>query len=60
MKQLGFTIYNPSFDPADKSGLQYEILDGAGKVRESDFVKSSRVVTIQPGEELRIREEVRS
>jgi hypothetical protein len=60
MKQIGFTIYNPSFDAADRSGLEYEILDGEGKIKETDFVKSSRVVTIQPGEELRIREAVRT
>lgn len=59
MKQLGFTVYNVNQDQSDKSGLRYEILDGAGKIKETDFVKSSRVVTIQPGEELRIREEVK-
>lgn len=57
MKEIGFTIYNINRDPADKTGLQYTISnDSDGSIPEEDFVKSSRVVTLQPGETLSIRE----
>lgn len=56
MKQIGFTVYNLNLDPADKAGLVYEIRSPDGTVKDRAFIKSSRVVEIQPGDQLVIQE----